>query len=69
MQINYRKARRTFSRWRGYAIATVLVAFILYSSYPTLNFGWVLAATAFAFAALAGVIALVKRVRSSSRKL
>lgn len=39
MQINYRKASRTFSRWRGYAIATVLVAFLIYSSYPALNFG------------------------------
>lgn len=69
MRTSYNKARRTYSRWRGYVIGTVLVAFIIYSSYPTLNFGWVLAATALSFAALAGVIALVKRARSSSRKL
>ena len=69
MHMNYNKARRTFNQWRGYAIATVLVAFIIYSSYPTLNFGWVLAATALAFAALAGVVTLVKRARRASRRL
>lgn len=69
MRMNYNKARRTFNQWRGYAIATVLVAFIIYSSYPTLSFGWVLAATALAFAALAGIVLLVKRVRTSSHKL
>lgn len=69
MHMNYNKARRTFNQWRGYAIATVLVAFIIYSSYPTLNFGWVLAATALAFAALAGVVTLVKRARNPSRRL
>ncbi len=69
MPLNYRKASRAFNQVRGYAIATVLVAFLIYSSYPTLNFGWVLAATALAFAALAGIVALVKRARHPSRRL
>lgn len=68
MPLNYRKASRAFNQVRGYAIAAVLVAFLIYSSYPTLNFGWTLAATALAFAALAGVIALVKRARRSPHK-
>lgn len=69
MRINASKAARTFFRWRGYAIATVLVAFVIYSSYPALSFGWVLAATALAFAALAGIVALVKRPRKSPDEL
>lgn len=48
-----RKMVWKFFRYRGYVVATVIVAYIIYDAYPHLNFGWVLLATALAAGALA----------------
>lgn len=52
---------RAFFRFRGYAAGTLVVAFIIYSAYPQLNFGWILLATATAFVALAAAITILKK--------
>ncbi len=58
-----RKMVRNFFLVRNYAIATVILAYILYSCFPRFRFEWVLAATALAAAVLWGVLTLRGRLR------
>ncbi len=48
-----------FFRYRGYVVATVIVAYIIYDAYPHLNFGWVLLTTALAAGVLAVLITML----------
>ena len=63
-----RKMVRAFYWIRGYVAGTAVVAFIIYSSYPRLNFGWVLVMTALAFTALAMIITAFKKSRRSEKR-
>ncbi len=55
-----------FFRYRGYVVATVIVAFIIYDAYRQFNFGWVLLITALAAAALGAVVTRLGKSRRSS---
>lgn len=56
-----RKMVRNFFLVRNYAAGTLVLAYIVYSCFPHLNFVWVLVATAGAAAAVWGVLGLWKR--------
>ena len=56
-----RKMVRTFFQIRNAAIGALVLAYIIYSCFPRLDFGWVLCATALAVGVVWGGIILVKR--------
>ena len=56
-----RKMVRNFFLIRNYTIATVVLAYIIYSCVPRFGFGWVLVATAGAAVAVWGVMTFWKR--------
>ena len=60
------KTARAFYRFRYSAIGTVLLAYLIYDSYPSLNFGLVLLATAAGVIALTALVSWVKRSRRPS---
>ena len=63
------KIIRAFFRFRSYAAATIVVAYIIYSSYPRLNFGWILLAAAIAFVVLAIVVTKLQQSRQPANRL
>ncbi len=58
-----------FFRYRGYVVATVIVAFIIHDAYPQFNFGWVLLATALAAGGVAVLVTRLGKSRRSSGRL
>lgn len=56
-----RKMVRNFFLVRNYAVATLVLAYIIYSCFPHFDFVWVLAATAGAALAVWGALTLWKR--------
>lgn len=64
-----RKMVRTFFLVRNYAAGTVILAYIVYSCFPQLNFGWVLLGTALAAGAVWAVLTKLGQTRQSSNRL
>ncbi len=58
-----RKMVRTFFQIRNAAIGTLILAYIIYSCFPRLNFGWVLCVTVLAVGVVWGAMTLVKKRR------
>ena len=58
-----RKMVRTFFQIRNAAVGTVVLAYIVYSCFPHVSFGWVLLATALAVGVVWGGIILVNKRR------
>ncbi len=56
-----RKMVRTFFQIRNAAVGTVVLAYIIYSCFPRLSFGWVLCVTALMAGMVWGGIVLAKR--------
>ena len=52
---------RTFFLARNYAASILVLSYIVYSFFPRLPFGWVLAATALAALTVWGVLTLLRR--------